>query len=70
MITNNVHSIKWATAINMFKINSPEDAELLDEFREWYFKASTIAEVPQPYRDWVLIGLPLEHKLQQKIPGA
>jgi hypothetical protein len=70
MITNNVQSIKWATAINMFKINKPEDAKLLDEFRDWYFKASTITEVPQPYRDWVLVGLPPEYKLEQKITGA
>ena len=67
MITNHVISIKWATAINMFKVNSIEDAKLLDEFRDWYLKASSIDEVPQHYRDWALKGLPIEHTRQTKI---
>jgi hypothetical protein len=56
MITDNVISIKWATAINMFTINNIEDAKLLDEFRDWYTKASSINDVPQPFKNWVLVS--------------
>jgi hypothetical protein len=62
MIMDNVISIKWATAINMFDIKSIKDIETLDEFRDWYTKASSIDEVPQPYKNWVLNGLPEKYK--------
>jgi hypothetical protein len=70
MITDNVISIKWATAINMFTINNIEDAKLLDEFRDWYTKASSINEVPQPYRNWVLNGLPEKYLKLKPIKEA
>ena len=70
MITDNVISIKWATAINMFTINNIEDAKLLDEFRDWYTKASSINEVPQPYRNWVLNGLPEKYTTLKPIKEA
>ena len=70
MITDHVISIKWATAINSFKINKIEDVEVLDEFRDWYTKASSINEVPQPYRNWVLNGLPEKYTTLKPIEEA
>jgi hypothetical protein len=70
MITDHVISIKWATAINSFQINKIEDAEVLDEFRDWYTKASSINEVPQPYRNWVLKGLPEKYTTLKPIKEA
>jgi hypothetical protein len=70
MITDNVISIKWATAINMFTINNIEDAKLLDEFRDWYTKASSINDVPQPFKNWVLVGLPTKYAKQTPIKEA
>lgn len=70
MITDHVISIKWATAINSFKVNKIEDAEVLDQFRDWYLKASSIDEVPQPYRNWVLTGLPAKYTKQTQIKEA
>lgn len=62
MITDHVISVKWATAINEFEIKKVEDLETLAIFRSWYTKASSISEVPQPYRNWVENGLPPKHK--------
>lgn len=73
MITDHVVSVKWATAINDFDIKKPEDLQTLVEFRSWYTKASSIADVPQPYRNWVLNGLPAKHqrpKPDGKIEGV
>jgi hypothetical protein len=73
MITNHVISIKWATAINEFDIKKPEDLDTLAEFRSWYTKASSIDDVPQPYKGWVLNGLPakLKHlKTDGKVEGV
>jgi hypothetical protein len=62
MIKDHVISIKWAAVINNFDIKKPEDLDTLQEFKSWYTKAETIEEVPQPYRGWVLNGLPAKHK--------
>lgn len=62
MITDHVISVKWATAINEFEIKKVEDLEIFATFRSWYTKASSISEVPQPYRGWVENGLPPKHK--------
>jgi hypothetical protein len=62
MITDKVISLKWATTINEFDIKKPEDLDTLAEFRSWYTKASSIDDVPQPYRSWVENGLPTKHK--------
>lgn len=62
MITNPAISVKWATAINQFDIKKSEDLETFSTFRSWFMKASTIEEVPQPYRGWVENGLPPKHK--------
>lgn len=73
MITDHVISVKWATAINEFDIKKPEDLDTLAEFRSWYTKASSIDDVPQPYRGWVLNGLPtkLKHvKTDGKMEGV
>jgi len=70
MITDHVISIKWATAINSFKVNKTEDVEVLDQFRDWYLKASSIDEVPQPYKNWVLKGLPAQYSKQTPIKEA
>lgn len=60
MITDHVISVKWAAALNMFDIKSIKDMQTLDEFRSWYTKASSIDEVPEPYKTWVISGLPPE----------
>lgn len=73
MITNQVISIKWATAINEFDIKKPEDLDTLTVFRSWYTKASSIDDVPQPYKGWVLDGLPAKFKTPRadgKIEGV
>jgi hypothetical protein len=73
MITDHVISAKWATAINEFDIKKPEDLNTLAEFRFWYTKATSIDDVPQPYKGWVLNGLPakLKHfKTDGKVEGV
>lgn len=70
MITDHVISIKWATAINTFDIKEYEDLALLNQFRSWYTKASSIDEVPEPFKGWVLNGLPDKHKKRKEIEGV
>jgi hypothetical protein len=73
MIKDHVISVKWATAVNEFEIKKPEDLETLAEFRSWYTKASSIDDVPQPYKGWVLNGLPAKHqrpKADGKVEGV
>ena len=73
MITDHIVSVKWATAVNNFNIKKPEDLETVAEFRAWYTKASSIDDVPQPYKGWVLNGLPAKYqktKLDGKIEGV
>jgi hypothetical protein len=67
MIRDHVISVKWATAVNDFNIQSPEDMDTLQEFRSWYLKAKSIKEVPQPFRSWVLNGLPARYSRQEQI---
>lgn len=70
MIKDHVISIKWAAAINNFDIKKSEDMDTLEEFRSWYTKANTIDQVPQPYRDWVIKGLPVKHQRSQSVIGT
>ena len=70
MITNHVISVKWATAVNAFDIKEYEDIATLSEFRFWYTKASSIEEVPEPYKSWVLNGLPDKHKKRNQMEGV
>lgn len=62
MITEKIVSVKWATAVSQFDIKSPEDLDLLSQFKDWYTKADSIEEVPQPFKGWVENGLPAKHK--------
>lgn len=70
MITDHVISIKWAAAINTFDIKEYEDLAILDQFRSWYTKASSIDEVPEPYKGWVLNGLPDKYKKRKEMEGV
>jgi hypothetical protein len=70
MIKNHVISVKWAAAVNAFEIKKPEDLDILEEFRNWYTKADSISQVPQPYKDWVLFGLPQKHLRPESVIGT
>lgn len=70
MIKDPAISVKWSNAINAFEVRTFDDANTLQEFRDWYLRAKTIQEVPQPYRSWVEKGLPAKYQRPNSVIGT